>query len=136
MLAVFKGSIYIISVVMCVALTNSLFSGRVVKKTGSGKSWHLPAHRKHAKDIFWIIVATLIIVEGFGIFLPQIHHHTKLFWFGHMPAIAVFLATFIAIQFLRGDGVRHKKMHRWLGYACLASGCAMSVFGAVIAYLK
>lgn len=134
-LDIFRYCAYALSVLLWIALGNSMLSGRVARGYGS-LSPQFPAHRRHARWLLAVIVAGVPAIEILGsLFVPDFHRHSKLFWFAHFPCTIVFLATFIPIM-LGLNGLNNKKLHRRLGYACFASGCLMGVFGDLIAYLR
>ncbi len=84
-----------------------------------------------------MIIIILLVVKGFEVYYPELHHHSNLFWFLHVPCLALFTLTFIAIKFFRITGLwENKKPHRWLGYVCGFSGYATAMVGSWLAHVR
>ena len=136
MLLAFKWCVYIVSIALCWAITNSVISGRVVKRSGSAKSWQLPTHQRHSFWILAIIILILVVIEGFALILPQIRGRHVMFW-PHVVCLTFFSIAFVLAKF-RKTGIQkeNRKWHRRLGYSTAAFGYLTALTGSIVAYLK
>ncbi len=130
-----------LSVAGVIIIIHIVIKGRelaLMRRGEAHENWtmHQKWHERSVERLIKIVIAELLTVEAFGIFLPSIHSHPPVIFPTHLACSIAFVAslTIIWLRFHRGENRPSAAIRRIGYYLCATSGTAMFVLGTYMAW--
>jgi hypothetical protein len=109
-------------------------TGKKLRQRGIGAGQRLTNHKRVVLRVFQVTLITVLVVEFFALFLPQIHRHVWIYPI-HLWGFAVPFSLLFLLLWSWANGEDYPKLHRILVLPCLFFGMIASVLGVYMAFL-